>query len=435
MARAAFYTFGCKVNQCETESLIELFINHGFSITDFNNSADIYIVNSCTVTNKADYKSREFIRRAYRLNPNAVFIVIGCSVENYPEKFSDLKFIDYLIGTGNKMEFFKNNLPNITKQPETKIIKSEPPEYNAPVETVLTAFRGHTRSFIKIQDGCNYQCTYCAVRLARGKSRSKNPDFILNEINNLVRNGFKEIVISGVHLGLYGKDLSEDINLNSLIMLILKETPVQRIRISSIDPEDLNDTFIELFKSFPEQLCRHLHISFQSFSDKILSAMKRRNTKKQISNIIFKLREAVPLINIGGDIIVGFPGESENEFLETYNTLSELDINYFHIFPYSKKEGTPAAQFNPQVHGKIKSSRAVLLKELNRKKRTEFIQRLKNIELPFLIEIPPSGADTPKGISDNYLRVAFPGINPSNYNKIIRGKITKTAPLTGSVIN
>ncbi|HDS09438.1 MAG TPA: MiaB/RimO family radical SAM methylthiotransferase, partial [Firmicutes bacterium] len=394
----------------------------------------IYIVNSCTVTNRADYKSREYIRKAYKLNSKAIFIVIGCSVENYTEKYFGLDFIDYLIGTGDKIEFFKENLTRLKKQKTVQIIKNTPPESNHPDSTVISSFRGHTRSFIKIQDGCNFDCSYCAVRLARGKSRSKNPDIVLSEISELANRGFKEVVLTGVHVGLYGLDLKNRIEFPSLIKLILDRTEIERLRISSIDPEDVNESLLNLFHTYPGRLCRHLHISFQSLSDKILKLMKRRNTSGEIIETITKIKTEIPFINIGGDFITGFPGESEEYFYETYNRLRENEINYFHVFPYSVRENTPAAVFKDQVDGEVKNERVKMLRNLNREKRTSFLNELRDIELPFLIEPPVHNSEIPKGISDNYLRVPFPMATERDYNLIKKAKITSANPLTGALV-
>ncbi len=435
MKQVAFYTFGCKLNQYETAVLSELFIKHEYEVVNFSKSSDIYIINSCSVTNKADYKAREFIRKARKNNPDAIFIIIGCSVENYPEKFDKLDFIDYLIGTGDKLQFFLENIETLQKNSSTVFINKHEPEFNKPEDFALSKFLNHTRAFLKIQDGCNYACTYCAVRLARGMSRSKPVSNIIEEINNLISNGYKEIVLTGVNLGLYGLDLNQKLNFAELLKVILSKTDIKRLRISSIDPEDVNDDLIEIFKKFPDRLCRHLHISIQSLSDKILVSMKRRNSVNDIINLIAKLKKESPEINIGGDIIVGFPGETEELFLKTLNTLKNIDINYLHIFPYSRREKTIAADLPDQVNGEEKIRRVKILRKLNQEKKDNFSNRFTNFKLNFLIENRLSKSGNLIGISDNYLSVEFNSTNKEYFNQVVEGVIISINPLKGKLFS
>ncbi len=435
MKQVAFYTFGCKLNQYETAILSELFIKHEYEVVNFSKSADIYIINSCSVTNKADYKAREFIRKARKNNPNAIFIIIGCSVENYPEKFDKLDFIDYLIGTGDKLQFFLKNIETLQKNTPTVFVNKHKPEFNNPGDFALSKFLNHTRAFLKIQDGCDYACTYCAVRLARGRSRSKPVSNVIEEINNLISNGYKEIVLTGVNLGLYGLDLNQKLNFAELLKIILSKTDLKRLRISSIDPEDVNDNLIGIFNKFPDRLCRHLHISMQSLSDKILVSMKRRNSVNDIINLSAKLKKEIPEINIGGDIIIGFPGETENLFLETLNTLKNIDINYLHIFPYSRREKTIAADLPDQVNGEEKIRRVKILRKLNQEKKDNFSTRFTNFKLNFLIENRLSKSGNLIGISDNYLSVEFNSTNKEYFNQVVEGAIISINPLKGKLFS
>lgn len=436
MNKVAIYTFGCKLNQYETAVIREMFLARDFKIVKFSEKADVYVINSCSVTNRADYKSREFIRKANKINPDAIFIVIGCSVENYPEKLKKINFIDYLVGTGDKLNFFRENIPYLKKQSETVLLDNQPPESNNPTGFRIEHFLEHTRAFIKVQDGCNYNCSYCCVRLARGKSRSRNPEEIISEVNTLIKNGYREIVLTGVNLGLFGKDLDRDIDFTKLIRLILDSTFLERLRISSIDPDDLDDDFIKLFSHYPERLAPHLHISMQSLSDTVLKRMNRRNSAQDIKNLVSKLKQIQPDINIGGDIIVGFPGETDDEFNETLIRLSDWDINYFHVFSYSIRENTPAAVMKPQVNGTVKNQRSRTLKQLDKNKRKKFIEQFLNKPLRFLIEKRLTSTGDLIGVSGNYISAKFPGKknNEKLYNIFVKGRITNSDPVQAEII-
>ncbi|MBE3554402.1 MAG: tRNA (N(6)-L-threonylcarbamoyladenosine(37)-C(2))-methylthiotransferase MtaB [Thermicanus sp.] len=409
MPTVAFHTLGCKVNFYETEAIWQLFKNKGYTQVDFEEEADVYVINTCTVTNTGDKKSRQVIRRAIRKNPNAVVAVTGCYAQTSPAKVLEIPGVDIVIGTQGRdrlldyVEEYKNSrmpinaVANIMKQKEFE-------------ELSVPTFSEKTRAFLKIQEGCNNFCTFCIIPWAKGLSRSRKPESVLQQARTLVANGYREIVLTGIHTGGYGEDL-EGYSLAQLLMDLIEIEGLHRIRISSIEASQISEEMIEVFRNNPK-MCRHLHIPLQAGDDTILKSMHRKYTTAQYKEKIEKIKEALPHVAITTDVIVGFPGETEEMFQNTYDYIREIGFAELHVFPYSKRTGTPAARFPNQVPEEVKKERVDRLLELNRELTLRYAKKFEGEVLEVIPEEyydgdPKSGKVV--GYSDNYLRIAFMG--------------------------
>ncbi|HBM81240.1 MAG TPA: tRNA (N(6)-L-threonylcarbamoyladenosine(37)-C(2))-methylthiotransferase MtaB, partial [Clostridiaceae bacterium] len=407
-----------KVNSFETEAMIELFRKAGYEIVDFDEPADIYVINTCTVTSSGDKKSRNMIRRAKRNNANAIIAVTGCYSQVFPEKVMAIPGVDIVIGTDDRKkiidfveEYKKNNVKIKHVSDIMKVKKFE--------ELDIDQYRDKTRAFLKIQDGCNRFCSYCMIPYARGPIRSREPENVLNEVEKLSKAGFKEIILSGIHIASYGVDLG-NINLVDIIEKIEYIDGIERIRIGSVEPVFFKDNIIERLKKI-KKLCRHFHLSLQSGCDATLKRMNRRYTAAQYEDIVEKLRDAFPGVSITTDIITGFPGETDEEFNETYNFLKRLELSKTHVFKYSPRRGTPAAKFKGQVSPEVKEKRSNMLLKLNEINEKKFIDKFIGGTLDVLFEQRvKEDADYLEGYSDNYINIRI----KSNDNKLI-GNIKK----------
>jgi len=386
-------TLGCKVNAYESEHIKEQFINGNYQIVKIDEDPDVVIINTCTVTNQSDAKSRKMIRLAKRTNPNCILVVCGCASEHHKEKLIDLD-IDILIGNHNKskiVELVTNYLKN-----QNKIVEF-PNIMEVPFENMeIKKFLNRTRGFVKIQDGCNNYCSYCIIPYMRGNCRSKDIMDAYNEIKDLVSNGYKEIVLTGIHTGNYGED--KDYDLVDLIKLITPLENLLRIRISSIEITEITDKFINELKT-NRKLCNHMHIPLQSGSNEILKLMNRKYNKEEYINIINKIREARPNINITTDLIVGFPYENDELFKETIETIKKIEFTKIHVFPYSIRDNTKAATMKNQVDEKIKKGRVQEILNLSNYLETKYYQKFLNKEVEVLIE------NENEGLTDNYIKV------------------------------
>jgi len=429
LTKIAITTLGCKVNQYESAGIIEELQRRGFSIVPFKSEADIYIVNTCTVTHKTDYQSRQLIRRANRINPGAAIIVTGCYAQIAPGELADLAGVRAVVGMEGK-----ENIPSAINELikcEHKIITSDislKKNYSA---LSVNRFPGHTRAFLKIQDGCNSFCSYCIIPYARGRSRSLPEDDVIEQIRNLSDAGYREIVLTGIHLGIYGHDLSPVTSFPDLLKKIEDINIIERLRISSIEPMEITDDLIDHIKD-SRVICRHLHIPLQSGDDRILNLMKRNYNTRQFRNRIEKILNAVPEIGIGMDVMVGFPGEGEKEFNNTRDFIDGIPLAYLHVFPYSRRPGTKASQLPDQVDESIKKERGKILRDMGKKKRMEFNKRFIGKTLSVLVE---NGKDREtgflKGFSDNYIPVLIPVSNVSMNNHIVT---VRAESLTGGKI-
>ncbi|NLB53590.1 MAG: tRNA (N(6)-L-threonylcarbamoyladenosine(37)-C(2))-methylthiotransferase MtaB [Syntrophomonadaceae bacterium] len=405
MKKVAFHTLGCKVNSVETEQLIEAFLQKDYEIVPFEEIADIYVVNTCTVTHVSDRKSRAVIRRAIKRNPDAIVAAVGCLAQTNSKQLADIEGIDLVVGNRDK-EDLPSILENHNFQKGLPVIFDERIKNSDLLKTVIYS-RQHekTRAFIKIQDGCQSFCSYCIVPQARGPVRSKTPEKVVEEVNQLVTLGYKEIVLTGIHTGTYGIDLKEE-NLSSLLLYILDQVKGEyRIRLSSLEPLELDDRLLDIVAGH-QKICRHLHIPLQSGSNRILSLMNRRYTREYYQSLINKITRKIPGVAVAADIMVGFPGEDKQDFFDTRNLLENLPLHSLHVFKYSPRPGTKAALMKPQVEAREKTARSESLLKLAAAKKSSFINDMLGQKLTVLVQehISP---DLYLGLSDNYIEIQF----------------------------
>lgn len=423
MKRIAFHTLGCKVNQYETEAMIEIFKNSGYEIVDFNDVADVYVINTCTVTGRGDMKSRQEIRKAKRLNPKSVIAVVGCYSQVASKEVLQIPEVNIVAGTKNKGDLV-NLVERIKIDNETKLNAVEDISKDTSFEELkISAQLGHTRAYLKIQDGCNQYCTYCIIPYARGPVRSRNPENILDEVKRLRDKGYKEIVLTGIHVASYGKDLG-NLNLLDIIKMVHDVDGIERIRMSSIEPTFLTEDFIKEVSKLPK-FCRHYHVSLQSGSDNTLRRMGRRYTTSEYRDIIERIRKYINDVAITTDVMVGFPGETDEEFNETYEFLKEIEFSKMHVFKYSKRKGTKAAAYPKQVKNAIKEERSKLLIKLSEENEAKFYKKFINKIMNVLFEQRVKDMDDyVEGLTDNYIRVAVKS-DLSIKNKILPVKFNE----------
>ncbi len=398
--KIAFYTLGCKVNTYESESVWELFKDEGFKRVSHKDFADVYVINTCTVTNSADSKSRKAIRRLIKINPEAVIAVMGCYSQLSTDDVFLIDGVDIVVGTKHRERLLPLVLKVLNERQRIKEV-SDISRYQVFDEVKVTNFTENTRAFLKIQDGCNNFCTYCIIPYARGPVRSRDKDSIIAEVNNLVNNNFHEIVLTGIHTGGYGQDL-DNYSFFDLLNDLKDIKGLKRLRISSIEVNELSDDIIKLIAD-NSIFAKHLHIPLQSGSDEVLSMMKRKYDKAQFLKHIEHIRSLIPGIAITTDIIVGFPGETDEMFLEMYNFIKKVKFSELHVFPYSKRSGTKAAQMDGHLNGIIKSARVNQLLELNNLLATNFINESKVKELSVIFE--KSDEQFTYGHSDTYIYI------------------------------
>jgi len=412
MQTVALHTLGCKLNFSETSVIGKEFLRNGFNVVDFRNKADVYVLNTCTVTQSAEKECRQFVRRALKQNPEAYVIVTGCYAQLRPDEIANINGVDAVLGSNEKFKLF-SLIDNFRKRNLACIYVSPSDELNDFGPAHSTDADSRTRAYLKIQDGCDYKCSFCTIPLARGLSRSMNPDDVVNQFSSLIDEGYKEIILTGVNVGDYGRLFNT--NLYSLLLRLIKVEGDFRIRISSVEPNLLSDEIIEL-TSDNEKMCRHFHIPLQSGSPEILKAMRRRYNSGFYRDLILKCKEMIPDLGIGVDVITGFPGESEEDFLKTYNMLSELPVSYLHAFTYSERPGTKAAELGNAVDMGERRKRTGMLRILSEKKRYEFYKSMIGKELEVLFETENTEGKI-KGFSSNYVRVSA-DYDPYLVNKI-----------------
>jgi len=395
----ALHTLGCKLNYSETSTIGKQFLQNGFSVVDMKDKADVYVFNTCTVTENAEKECRQLVRRALRNNPNAYIIVTGCYAQLRPQEISSIAGIDAVLGSNEKFEIF-SILKNFNKQELSCIYVSPNNQLNTFGFASSTDADSRTRAYFKIQDGCDYKCTFCTIPLARGNSRSMNPKLVVNEFKKLVHQGYKEIILTGVNVGDYGK--SFDLSFSDLLKKLIEVDGEFRIRISSIEPNLLTDEILNLTAE-TEKICKHFHIPLQSGSNKILRLMQRRYNTEDFRKVVLKAKERIPEIGIGIDIIVGFPGETEQDFLDTYNFILDLPASYLHVFTYSERPDTKAIHFAGFVEPAERKRRNNMLRILSDKKKNYFYSQMIGKKLDVLFE--SKDGDSIKGFSSNYVRV------------------------------
>lgn len=424
MQTVAFHTLGCKVNHYETEAIWQLFKEQGYERVDFEEQADVYVINTCTVTNTGDKKSRQVIRRAIRQNPNAVICVTGCYAQTSPAEILEIPGVDIVVGTQDRVKML-DYIEQYRKERQPinavhNIMKNRVYE-----ELDVPYFTDRTRASLKIQEGCNNFCTFCIIPWARGLMRSRDPQAVIKQAQALVNAGYLEIVLTGIHTGGYGQDF-KDYNLAQLLRDIEANVKgIKRLRISSIEASQITDEVIDVLRN-SKIVVNHLHIPLQSGSDTVLKRMRRKYTMDFFAERINKLKEALPNLAITSDIIVGFPGETEEEFMETYNFVAEHKFAELHVFPYSKRTGTPAARMENQIDEEVKNERVHRLITLNDQLAKEYASRFEGEVLEVIPEehVKEFGPNMLAGYTDNYLRVVFEG-TPDLIGKLVKVKITK----------
>lgn len=396
----ALHTLGCKLNFSETSTIGNQFMSNGFSIVDMKEKADVYVFNTCTVTENAEKECRQLVRRVLRTNPEAYVIVTGCYAQLRADEISSIDGVDAVLGSNEKFEIF-SLIKDFNKKDLSCIYVSPNDELNKFGLASSTDADSRTRAYFKIQDGCDYKCTFCTIPLARGKSRSMDPELVVKEFTKLVQQGYKEIILTGVNVGDYGK--SFNINFYDLLKRLILIEGDFRIRISSIEPNLLTDDIIDL-TARSEKLCNHFHIPLQSGSSSILKSMQRRYSVNVYRDVILKATQKIPNLGIGVDVIVGYPGETEKEFMETYNFLVDLPVSYLHVFTYSERPNTKAIDLPDSVDTAERKRRNKMLRNLSDKKKNLFYNKMIGKNLDVLFESKDESGMI-KGFSSNYVRV------------------------------
>jgi threonylcarbamoyladenosine tRNA methylthiotransferase MtaB len=399
--RIAYYALGCKLNFSEASSISGDFISHNYTNVPFKSEADVYVINTCSVTQTANKKSRHAINSAIKLNPNAIIIVTGCYAQLKPNEIAEISGVDYIFGTGEKSTI-ETIIEDLEKQETPQIITTE---YKGIRKFYPSWSSGErTRSFLKIQDGCDNFCTYCTIPLARGRSRNESIEKTVQQAKDIAENGFREIILTGVNIGDFGKSTGE--NFFELLKELSKVEKIERIRISSIEPDLLHDEIIEFVLSHPKFM-PHFHIPLQSGSDKMLKLMRRKYDTKLFANKIKKIKTLSPDAFIGIDLIVGVSGETEELFQESLNFVESLDVSFVHVFTYSERENTKAIEFEPKVAQSIRKERSQMMHELSEKKHKIFYESQLGKTRPVLFE-SSKHQDTIFGFTDNYVKVGIP---------------------------
>lgn len=415
--KVAFYTLGCKVNLYETQAVLNMFKNKNYEIVPFNEIANIYIINTCTVTNMSASKSRKIIRSAIKKNKDAIIVVMGCYSQMDSDTVSSLG-VNIIVGTNERSKIVSLVEKYLDNKTNVNIVGSID---DIPFEDMEVSFlEGKTRAFVKIEDGCDNYCSYCIIPFTRGRVRSKDKDLVIREITHLVENGYLEVVLTGIHTGHYGDDLN-DYSFSDLLSEIIKIEGLIRLRISSIEINELNDKVLDVIKN-SNIIANHLHIPLQSGSVEILKAMNRRYDKKYYKEKVEKIRSIRSDISLTTDVIVGFPGETDKHFNETYEFIKEIGFSALHVFPYSKREGTKAALMLNQVDEKIKKERVSKLMNLSKELEKQYMNRFIGKKVTFIAETYDKGYLI--GHSSNYLKIKAKG-NEEDLGKMLDVNIEK----------
>lgn len=404
MPKVAFYTLGCKVNQYESDAMAELFRERGYELVDFDEVADVYVINTCTVTNEGARKSRQVIRHAIRKNPDATVAVVGCYPQMNPGEVLKIPGVDVVVGTKDRHKIV--DLVERAKRDKARIVDVEDIMKVRTFEEI--AFRGYrqrTRAFLKIQEGCNMFCSYCIIPYVRGPVRSRPLESILREAENLAEDGFKEIVLTGIHLGLYGTDFKEGPDLSEVVEELSKIEGIKRIRLSSIEAMELTDEFVLKLAEI-ENFCHHFHIPLQSGSDRILKLMNRRYTTSEFEERVEFIKKVMPDVAITTDVIVGFPGETEEDFEDTRRFIEKIEFSRLHVFKFSPRKGTPAAKMPEQVPAELKEKRSHELLSLSKKLEKNFRGKFVGKVVEVLFE--ERDKDMYFGHTGNYIKVGVP---------------------------
>ena len=397
MKTVAFCTLGCKVNQYETNAMMQKMIEAGYEVVDFETKADIYIINTCTVTNMADKKSRQMLRRVKEINPEAILVAVGCYAQVAKEKLEQIPEIDLILGINEK-----NDIVEYVEQASKNTYVSDVLHQTEFLDFGDVTYTEKTRAVIKVQDGCNQFCSYCIIPYARGRIRSRKPESVIKEITDVAKEGIKEVVITGIHIASYGKDFNTEYRLIDLLEEIQKVDGIQRIRLGSLEPTLITEEFVTRLKKL-SKICDHFHLSLQSGCDETLKRMNRKYTTDQFRHVVELLRNAYPEVHLTTDVIVGFPGKTEEEFNKTYEFLKEIKFYKMHVFKYSPRSGTVAAKMPNQIDGNIKEERSNKLIKLSDKNEEEYNQKYIGKEVEVLLE--EREGEYLKGHTTNYMIV------------------------------
>ncbi|MBL4935173.1 tRNA (N(6)-L-threonylcarbamoyladenosine(37)-C(2))-methylthiotransferase MtaB [Clostridium sp. YIM B02515] len=400
--KVAFATLGCRVNQYESEAMTEKFLREAYEVADYDSFADVYVINTCTVTNMGDKKSRQMISRARRQNPDSIIAVVGCYSQIAPDEVAKIEGVDVVLGTRNKGDivYWVNRAREVKSQ---MVEVNDVLRNNEFEELNIEEYQNKTRAFLKIQDGCNRFCSYCLIPFARGAVCSKKPDKVINEVKELAAHGFKEIILSGIHTASYGIDLEEKVTLLDLMEQIDAIEGIERVRIGSIDPTFFSNNVIERIVKL-KKLCPHFHLSLQSGCDITLKRMNRHYTSKEYKYVVEELRKNIKDVSITTDVIVGFPGETEEEFNTTYEFLKDIRLSKMHIFKFSPRKGTRAAEMKEQVDGIAKEERSSKLINLSNELEKEFMKKYIGTTMKVLFE-QVHDSNRYEGYTSNYIKV------------------------------
>lgn len=420
----ALHTLGCRLNQYETEAIRERFVARGFLVVPFTEKADVYVVNTCTVTNKADSRARQVLRRAVRLAPDATIVATGCYAQTNAEELLNIEGVDLVLGNAEKGDLVDIVLSREhASSPKSYVTRrSEIRTFDDRLD--VTAFENRTRATLKIQDGCDQFCSFCIIPWARGRHRSRPLKDILKQAKTFLDSGYKEIVLSGVHLGEYGSDLKDSIDLIQVIEHILSIPELPRLRLSSIWPTDVTDDLIRLMQQHAPRFCRYLHLAVQHGDNEILRSMKRTYTIEETSSLLEKLTKKVPDICIGADIMVGFPGETDSHFQRMVDFLDRSPFAYFHVFTYSRRDHTRAAQMPNQVDLKAAQERSREIRALSERKTHDYNARFKETQVEVLAEERNDNGQL-IGRTDRFMKVEWVGEDHS-INSFVTLKVEDT---------
>lgn len=418
MKKVAFCTLGCKVNQYETNAMEEKFIKAGYEIVDFEQKADIYVINTCTVTNMSDKKSRQMIRRAKQLNTNSIVVAVGCYAQVSKEKLEEIEELDLILGNNEKKEIVQY----IEKFQKEKLVHLEDIMHqNEFVDFGTTVHMDKTRAVIKVQDGCDRFCSYCIIPYARGRVRSRKLESVIEEIGILAKKGVKEVVITGIHIASYGKDFKENVGLIDLLEEINKIVGIERIRLGSLEPTIIDEKFLERLSKL-DKICHHFHLSLQSGCDETLKRMNRKYTTAVFENVVKLLRNTYKDVILTTDVIVGFPGETEEEFNTTYEFLKKICFYKMHIFKYSRRKGTKADKMENQIKPQVQEKRSKELIQLSDKNQEKYNKAYVGKTVEVLFE--EKQGEYIKGHTGNYLMVNVRNKEIGEYhNRIVKVEI------------
>ena len=421
--RVAFATLGCKVNQSETEAMKDLFRGRGYEIVDFEDEADVYVINTCTVTHLADRKNRQLVRRAGRRAPGAIIAVVGCWPQTSPQAVEELPEVSVITGTRDRsriVEYVEEAARRRERINRVGVLEEQMDFEELPLD-----YSTRTRAYLKIEDGCDRFCTYCIIPYARGPVRSRAPERVRAAAERLAAEGYREIVLTGIHLGFYGRDLGPGVDLITVLRLLEDVPGLKRVRLSSLDPHEVTSDLLT-YMAEHERVCRHLHIPLQSGSNAVLKRMGRPYTREEYLGLVERIRSVLPDVGLTTDIIVGFPGETEDDFQATLDLVRRAAFSRLHVFSFSPRQGTPAAAMPDQVDARIKDERSRRLIALGKELALKFHSRYLGRNLEVLVEEEREGGDL-AGYSSNYIRVRFSGPD-ALMNRVLPVRVTAATP-------